>query len=359
MKIRIHDTRVICQNKTGVHNYFAWPSVARLQDGRLAMVASGFRLGHICPFGKGIICYSDNEGGTWSNPAVIIDTPLDDRDCGICTFKDGGVVVTSFNNTFDFQRKQLNVTENAYITEYKSAYIGFADNKCKQSDYLGSVFTISRDSGRSFDGLYRIPVSSPHGPCLLPNGDMLYVGRVFGSDSSKFCGSALQSYILRPDGTYYKTGEIKDITGDLFLCEPNAVVLDNETVIVHIRVQGKNTFTVYQSESEDYGKTFTRPHPVLSENGGAPAHLMQHSDGTLISVYGCRCYPYGIKAMLSHDRGRTWQTDYTLYEDTVSSDLGYPCSVELKNKRILTVFYAHLKKDMPAVIMQTIWSYEQ
>ena len=42
MKIQVLSSKVICSNPNSFHNYFAWPSVARLHDGRLAMVASGF-----------------------------------------------------------------------------------------------------------------------------------------------------------------------------------------------------------------------------------------------------------------------------------------------------------------------------
>lgn len=63
-----------------------------------------FRLRHVCPFGKGIICYSYDEGKTWTKPAVVIDTPLDDRDCGIVAYGNK-VMVTSFNNTVETQRQ--------------------------------------------------------------------------------------------------------------------------------------------------------------------------------------------------------------------------------------------------------------
>ncbi len=35
----------------GRKNNFMWPSIARLADGRLIAVCSGFRLKHVCPFG--------------------------------------------------------------------------------------------------------------------------------------------------------------------------------------------------------------------------------------------------------------------------------------------------------------------
>ena len=100
MKITVKETKVICSNPTNPnHAYFAWPTVARLQDGRLAMVASGFRRRHVCPFGKVVICYSEDEGKTWTRPTIVIDTPLDDRDAGILPFGENSVMITSFNNT--------------------------------------------------------------------------------------------------------------------------------------------------------------------------------------------------------------------------------------------------------------------
>ena len=58
--------RIVCNNPDSVFGYFGWPSVARLPDGTLAVAASGFRLRHVCPFGKGVICYSRDEGRPWA-----------------------------------------------------------------------------------------------------------------------------------------------------------------------------------------------------------------------------------------------------------------------------------------------------
>ena len=71
------------QNPDSHHNYFAWPTAARLQNGKIAVVASGFRMAHLCPFGKLVIAYSDDEGESYTAPGVIMDTPLDDRDGGV------------------------------------------------------------------------------------------------------------------------------------------------------------------------------------------------------------------------------------------------------------------------------------
>ena len=91
--------KIIMSNRGSKHNYFGWPTVAKLQDGKIAVGASGFRLEHVCPFGKAVISYSYDNGETYTSPAPIIDTPLDDRDGGILAFGEKNVIVTSFNNT--------------------------------------------------------------------------------------------------------------------------------------------------------------------------------------------------------------------------------------------------------------------
>lgn len=120
MRIKVlEEARVVCSNKNSIHNYFAWPTVAKLQDGTLAFVASGFRMRHVCPFGKVVICYSRNQGKTWSPPAVLIDTPLDDRDSGILPYGEKSVIVTSFNDTIreqrDWAKNHSMSADNPYI----------------------------------------------------------------------------------------------------------------------------------------------------------------------------------------------------------------------------------------------------
>ena len=44
----IGEPKIIMSNPQSAYPYFAWPSVARLRDGRIAVGASGFRKRHIC-----------------------------------------------------------------------------------------------------------------------------------------------------------------------------------------------------------------------------------------------------------------------------------------------------------------------
>ena len=60
-----------------------WPTIMRSRSGELAVVFSGDRQQHVDPYGKTMLMRSRDEGKTWTEPVVINDTPLDDRDPGI------------------------------------------------------------------------------------------------------------------------------------------------------------------------------------------------------------------------------------------------------------------------------------
>lgn len=354
--VQLGAPRVIMSNPQGLHNYFAWPTVAKLQNGKIAVAASGFRMRHVCPFGKTVVAFSD-DGESYTAPVPVIDTALDDRDGGIVPFGNSSMIVTSFNNTTAFQRS------NKAVTAYDLNYLNTVTPAQEAKD-LGASYRISHDCGKTFGKIMKSPVTSPHGPAELLDGTLLWVGRTFSPENKKLQNDCIRAWHMDADGTMTYAGEIENIkVGDeeLFSCEPHAVVLDDGTVIVHIRVQGGEEvkyFTIYQSESCDSGKTWTKPHPILPRLGGSPPHLLKHSSGTLICTYGYREKPYGIKAMFSKDGGKTWDVDHDLYINGVSADLGYPSTAQLPDGSLLTVFYAHVTKDEPAVIMQQKWRFE-
>lgn len=362
MKVEILSKKIILSNQDSLHGYSAWPTVERLQNGRLAMVASSFRINHICPFGKCVISYSEDEGETWSLPAPVIDTLLDDRDGGITAFGENDVIVTSFNNSVDFQRQMARRTAAhcaSHHRNYVDSYLDILESEHDWRQYLGSTYRISHDGGVTFGNIMKIPVTCPHGPAALPDGNLIYVGRKFSEDCSySEVENHIACYKMFSDGSYEFLSEIENVANDLKHCEPYAIALDSETILVHIRVQGreKSVFTIYQSESYDGGKTFTKPHQILTDKGGAPSHIIRDGD-VLISTYGYREKPYGFRAMFSEDGGKTWDTDYVIVDDGINWDIGYPSSVVLEDGSILTVYYAKEEKNAPGVIMQVRWKY--
>lgn len=354
----------IMSNPESLHNYFGWPTVARLKNGELAVGASGFRLRHVCPFGKAVIAKSRDEGKSWSLPMPVIDTPLDDRDAGLCPFGESGLIMTSFNNSV---AQQDEWSSGHWYTEdvrgYIKGYLGIVHGDAEKK-YLGATFKISYDNGESFGKTFISPVTSPHGPIELSDGSILWVGRPF-SETDKFgkCDK-VAAYRLKLDGTMEKLGEIEnpeslpgvDSEKGFNCCEPYTFEAADGRLICHLRVEPG--LATYQSESVDGGKTWSKPEMFLPAYGGAPSHIFRHSSGVLVAVTGYRKGPYGIDAHFSRDEGKTWEKNYRIYENDVSWDLGYPSSVELSDGSILTVFYATPEKDGATVIMQQRWSFE-
>jgi len=369
--------RVIMSNSGSIHHYFAWPTVARLKNGRLAVGASGFRIAHICPFGKGVIALSENEGETYTPPMTVIDTVLDDRDVGLCPFGESGLIVTSFNNTVDFQRKHAQIQR----ADYRNAYLDQVTPEAEKAA-LGVTFRVSHDNGVTFGPIFHSPVTSPHGPLELKDGSILWVGRSFSKDDSDQGDNEFVAvYKLNPEtGECASIGRIDSITdehGRVLSCEPHTIELPDGTLLCHIRAERSGAddrawrFTLYQTRSKDGGKTWEKPYPLMGRLGGAPAHLLRLPSGSLISVYGCRekpkavCAACGeqttnaIRLMYSRDNGETWSTGHTLVDGFTSSDLGYPSTIELSDHSLLTVYYARPEQGAPAVIYQQKWILEE
>ncbi len=345
----IESSRTVMSNPRSKHNYFAWPTVTRLKNGRLALGASGFRLRHVCPFGKVALSFSDDEGKTWSLPMIAIDTPLDDRDAGLCPFGESGLVLTSFTNDRKLQYSRLKPEEdNRYIEAYLEKITDEDEKK-----YLGYTYTFSSDNGVTFDEPRLGPVTSPHGPIVRSDGSILWIGRKFDNDTGD---TSIQAYKIFPDKEPEYVSTLPRSEDYLIDCEPHAIQLPDGRILCHIRSERKDPriFTLYQTESSDGGVTWTKPERILGETGGAPAHLLLTSKGKLICVYAKRTSPQKILAMISSDLGRTWEQDFEL-ADGPNWDLGYPSTVELKNGDLLTIYYAHDEIEGPAVIKQVIW----
>ena len=358
--VLIGEKKIIMSAPDQKNNYFAWPSAKRLQDGRIAVGASGYRLRHICPFGKAVMMTSEDDGETYSLISPVIDTCLDDRDCGIATFGEGGVMVTSFNNTVNFQRHHATAEDNAHLDTISPE---------DEARDLGATFKLSYDGGKTFSPLYKSPITSPHGPIELRDSSLMWLGRTFSCENSRMETDAVKAYrVNTADGSMEYLGEIENIEFEgqkALSCEPYAIELDDGTILAHIRVQCYpiHVFTLYQSKSTDGGKTWSKPRQILTREGGAPSHLLKHSSGLLICTYGfrgepMRTPPFGIRVMFSRDNGETWSESESIYENDFSLDLGYPSTVELADGSLLTVYYAHLEPDAPAVILQQKWRIE-
>src|SRR3954454_23914517 len=78
--------------------YHGWPTLIRRKNGQLMIAYSGGREDHVCPFGRVEIIRSADDGESWSWPEVVMDSPIDDRDAGLCETADGSLLLTTFTS---------------------------------------------------------------------------------------------------------------------------------------------------------------------------------------------------------------------------------------------------------------------
>ncbi len=368
MKYEILETKVLYENEHSAHNYIGWPTVARLKNGALMMAASGFRVRHVCPFGKVVACLSYNEGETWTPPMVIIDTLADDRDAGVLPFGESSVMVMNLSDGMeyvkDFYEKLDDKNHPRYprfgrYKEYVEAYINLIEEEVDKDKFVGSNFRVSHDNGLTYGPIHRVPPMIPHGPCLLPDG------RIFGMGNTRADGinydRELTCWIINPDtgeSELVSTINADDfVSSDLIACEPYVIVTKTGKMIAHIRVQNADMSvkTTYQCESYDLGKTWTKPYDLYpGVNGPTPTHILQHSSGALIAVHAWR-EEFGINAMVSYDDGVTWEKGISLYRDDRLLDWSYPSTCELSDGTHLTVFYGDAEDGDQNRKGQKIW----
>lgn len=342
----------------GMYGYKGWPSVCKDENGVLYAVCSDFRMQHVCPFGKTSMYISRDDGETWSPPVVINDTELDDRDAGIVYSGNGRLLVTWFKHPAE-----------VYLNEYASSIISnCGDIAAAQLESYrelsgnaamgGSFIRISDDYGITWSEEIRVPISAPHGPNLLKDGTMIYLGKEhysYGAEKPH----VIAAYASKDGGfTWDRLSELDVPDGYTLgnLHEPHVLELPNGRLLGMIRAQGKEAFhgfSMLSCHSDDGGHTWSTPKSL--DVSGSPPHLLLHSSGAIICSYGRRETPFGERALISYDNGDSWRDEYIIFNNAPDGDLGYPASVELPDKSILTVYYQKYGNGEKCSLLYTKW----
>jgi len=333
------------------HYYHGWPTIARLKSGRLVLVWSGGREGHVCPFGRVEMMTSDDGGRTWTWPRVILDGPIDDRDAGILETSAGTLLATTFTSlAYEPILQRARGWPEDRLARWKAAHERLpAEERRKE---LGVWVLRSTDGGRTWSPPQDSLVNSPHGPIQLADGRILYAGKDLWREGARVgvCES-------KDDGKSWKwLAEISPRAGDdpKQYHELHAVETADGRIVCQIRNHNKaNSGETLQCESPDGGKSWSAPHEIGV--WGLPSHLLRLRDGRLLMSYGHRRQPFGNQARLSADHGRTWSAPIPVSEDGAGGDLGYPSSVELEDGTIVTAWYELLKGIPRAVLRLARW----
>jgi hypothetical protein len=223
-----------------------------------------------------------------------------------------------------------------------------------------SRFYYSYDRGHTWKGPFRLPLFEQKGIAArtdyVVNGPRDCMLFLTASKSDNREGRPI--CVRTTDGG--KTWKFVSFMGPEpkgYAIMPSTVRLGEKELLSAIRRRegAKAWIETYRSLDNGGGwKLDTVPAPDLGE--GNPPSMIRLSDGRICLTYGQRAEPFGIRARLSKDGGRTWGDEITLREDGGGRDLGYPRSVQRADGKVVTVYYLWDRKTGPErYVAATIW----
>lgn len=349
-------------------NYQGWPTICKGEGDTLYAVSSA-RVAHIDPFGATCFYESHDGGETWSEPRIIADTPLDDRDGGIVYLGNGKILVSWFSTdaSLYLENPEYMGWQDTVTADQKSALLK-KWNALDATEKIGrSYVMLSNDGGKTWEKPVTVPVATPHGPVLCNDGrTLLLIGVPRAATMAGFNNMDMQHlYVVksidfgktwRLEATLDKpTPEDKPFTA---FCEPYILQLRDGSFIASARGQtgGDNdllrTYLAYSDDGKNWSD-FEEVEGLI----GAPAHLFETKAGVLIMAYSYRLPPTGSRAMISYDGGKTWSDEITLClaDNSGIGDLGYPSTVELSDGTLITAYYQRVENDSFPSFLYTRW----
>ncbi|MDZ4857618.1 MAG: sialidase family protein, partial [Candidatus Hydrogenedentes bacterium] len=239
---------------------------------------------------------------------------------------------TEFTGEIDFTHPDL-----AFATRMSSSNAG------------ESRFYYSYDRAKTWEGPFKLPMLEQKGvmartdyivfdksECML----FLTASKSNGREGRPFCARTTDagktwnfvSYIA-PEPVGYSI-------------MPSTVRLDGESLLTAVRVKeaGKSWIDAYASH--DRGATWSflsKPAPSTGE--GNPASMVRLQDGRVCITYGYRAAPFGMRARVSSDDGKTWGDEIHLRDDGAGRDIGYPRTSQRPDGALVTVYYYHDKEQ--------------
>ena len=194
-----------------------------------------------------------------------------------------------------------------------------------------------------------IPWDEP--PKVVKNG----MGNELDSDGEIIRGPSAVFVCISRDGgaTWHETKKIAEHP-EYYFVEPTMARLVSGRLICHMR-NCRQTGHLWQVHSDDNGESWSNP--IMTPMWGFPAHIVQAADGRVVSVYGHRREPFGIRACVSRDDGTTWDygDEIIIRDDLVTRTIGYPTSIVLDGDRVFTVYWDEDANGQTSIV-GTWWS---
>ena len=244
--------------------------------------AVGFRTDIDAPTGgRALVCRSNDDGKTWSQPVTLVDTPGDDRHPVIVELPDDSLLCVFFviDNWYGYDAPPKGRHKNSRVASIRSTDDG---KTWSEPVYMPSPF-------KYYDRMCGKPSVLPSGRVILPT---------YGKDSWTDSPEQLGVYASDDFGKSWKfLSRLKSADGALD--EPAITRAHDGTLVMIARPAGQIAF------SSDKGQSWSTPQ-AFGVKMVAPC-LLTLKDGTVVCIFGWGATG-GVQMMWSDDSGRTWTT---------------------------------------------------
>ncbi len=321
------------------------------------------------PFFHNVVCRSADGGASWTTPEVAPGYNCAGAECaGLTALADGRVLLNQWR--FDWYplglaRRLAGSRDLRFPAQWAAGWAASPEHEAGEALATRAEATapwargagtsyvhVSDDRGASWTATQAIDVApysggyGMRGAVEMPDGDILLPL----CDVPHYC----KVFIVRSrdGGRRWERPVEAAAAGGKEFEEPCLMRLPSGRLLLMLRENAGRR--MHRCFSDDGGHRWSPPEPIAIE--GYPPHLLLLLDGRLLCTVGRREPPFGIRAVLSHDEGASWDVDRTLVirDDLPNKDLGYPCSLDAGNGEIFTVYYGQ-DRDGVTAIQATRW----
>ncbi|MBA3483897.1 MAG: exo-alpha-sialidase, partial [Pirellulales bacterium] len=332
----------------------AYPSVALLSDGGLLCVYSAALSRGATKLAL-YATYSRDHGASWSEPALLLNTPgRNDYDSSIVVI--GDRVIVSATTT---------AVGDETISSSKTMAVRSEDSGNNWSDAYEIPMGRKYTSGKTNNGIVLRDGTALLGftweknleqgsPPLSSEGEMEEVNAVLMSFDEGRTWTASESIELAERRSPEAKGAINGV------CEPALAECGDGSILMLCRT---GLSKLYSCRSHDSGRTWTAPQPSTLTSHNAPAALcsLTGERAGLIAVWNNSLeHRWPLCVAASTDNGSTW-TALREIANIEGSESSYPCCTPTADGKILVVYQQALAggREIRGVRFDPSWLFEQ
>ena len=348
--------------------YASFPSVVRRPDGEIVVafrrapsrvVFGEGKNSHVDPNSQLVLVRSRDDGATWSREPALLYAHAwgGSQDPCLLQLRDGRLLCTSYG--WAFVKPEIVPKLKPPVFEIVPGVI-----------FLGGYVLRSDDGGRTWSG----PGYPPHvaaelnhdlhgRPIPAYNRGAPYEGRsgrlfwvVAANDAVQPRRTSNHLLVSDDRGETWRYSAPVAADPKVSFNEASVYETPRGDVVAFLRTAGLDDHAVL-ARSTDGGRTF-QPWQDMGWRGH-PLQATRLPDNRVLLVYGYRHKPYGVRARILNAECTDFATapEIILREDGGTTDIGYPWSVVLDQRRVLVTYYFN-RADGPRHIAGTILKLE-